>query len=159
MRAGAQILALCLALMGVQAEEKCPTDNLACHDVINSSLCLSQQATRNGTAEQMAACVQYDNGMSTLPGKTKLCQCPGCHSAYINTAIEKLFPKPCSWKGAGWERRTSFQYTIERHEFGRERIILYIHLYMYVSALIRQHPWYIWATKFFKMKSWKAGDF
>lgn len=72
MRAGTQILTLLLALMGVQAEEKCPTDNLACHDVINSSLCLSQQASRNGTVESMAACVQYDNGMSTLPGKTKV---------------------------------------------------------------------------------------
>ncbi|KAH7113259.1 hypothetical protein B0J11DRAFT_511488 [Dendryphion nanum] len=96
MRTGLNFLVLCLAFVSTKAEEKCPTDNLACHDVINSSLCLSQQASRNGTAESMAACVQYDNGMSTLPGKTKLCQCPGCHSAYINAAIEKLFPKPCS---------------------------------------------------------------
>ncbi|KAF1960992.1 hypothetical protein CC80DRAFT_489220 [Byssothecium circinans] len=74
----------------------CPTTTeYACFDVINSSLCLSQNAV-NGTAEQMAACVTYENGMSDLPGASKLCRCPGCHSKYINEAISRLFPPPCT---------------------------------------------------------------
>ncbi|KAF2256477.1 hypothetical protein BU26DRAFT_557924 [Trematosphaeria pertusa] len=91
----------------------CPTDTeYACFDVINSSLCLSQNAAK-GTAEQMAACVDYPGGMSDLPGASKvgnssrafarskrlteqLCRCPGCHATTINDAIAKLFPPPCS---------------------------------------------------------------
>ena len=97
----------------VQAANPCPTDTeYACFDVINSSLCLSQNASRNGTAAQMAACVDYPGGMSSLSGASKvgaldakrrweltfiqLCRCPGCHAAYINEAISKLFPPPCS---------------------------------------------------------------
>jgi len=54
------------------AENPCPTDTeYACFDVINSSLCLSQNAAA-GTKEQMAACVEYDNGMSDLPGASKV---------------------------------------------------------------------------------------
>jgi len=50
----------------------CPTaSEYACFDVINSSLCLSQNA-RNGTAEQMAACVDYPGGMSDIPGAAKV---------------------------------------------------------------------------------------
>ncbi|KAF9732711.1 hypothetical protein PMIN06_002838 [Paraphaeosphaeria minitans] len=98
------VLAFCAAIAGtsglptsVQATNPCPADTeMACLDVINSSLCLSQNASRNGTAAQMAACVDYPGGMSDLSGASKLCRCPGCHSKYINEAISKLFPPPCS---------------------------------------------------------------
>jgi len=77
------ILALCLlvtssvALPSFQARQdttnKCPTDTeFACFDVINSSLCVSSTAQRNGTAEAMAQCVTYPGGMSDLPGATKV---------------------------------------------------------------------------------------
>jgi hypothetical protein len=56
-----------------QATNPCPADTeYACFDVINSSLCLSQNASRNGTAAQMAACVDYPGGMSDLPGASKV---------------------------------------------------------------------------------------
>lgn len=51
--------------------DECPKDEYACLDVINSSLCLSQNAQR-GTKEQMANCVSYEGGMSDLPGATKV---------------------------------------------------------------------------------------
>ncbi|KAF1971942.1 hypothetical protein BU23DRAFT_555472, partial [Bimuria novae-zelandiae CBS 107.79] len=58
----------------LQATDPCPTaTKYACFDVINSSLCLSQNASRNGTAAQMAACVDYPGGMSDLPGASKVC--------------------------------------------------------------------------------------
>lgn len=74
------IFSLCAVFMGVhgaptslQATDPCPTDTeYACFDVINSSLCLSQNASRNGTAAQMAACVDYPGGMSDLPGASKV---------------------------------------------------------------------------------------
>ncbi|KAF2273812.1 uncharacterized protein EI97DRAFT_460745 [Westerdykella ornata] len=59
------------AVPAAQPEEyACPTDDYACHDVINSSLCLSQNAA-SGTKEAMAACVDYPGGMSDLPGAAK----------------------------------------------------------------------------------------
>ncbi|CAI6301428.1 unnamed protein product [Periconia digitata] len=80
----------------VNGTNGCPTSTeYACFDVINSSLCLGQKAV-NGTAEELAACVDYPGGMSDLPGSSKLCRCPGCHSTFINEAIEKLFPPPCA---------------------------------------------------------------
>ncbi|KAF2692151.1 hypothetical protein K458DRAFT_381977 [Lentithecium fluviatile CBS 122367] len=101
------LLALCLlvsssvALPSLQARQStangCPTDTeYACFDVINSSLCVSQRALQNGTAEQLANCVSYPGGMSDLPGASKLCRCPGCHSKPINDVIAKLFPPPCA---------------------------------------------------------------
>jgi hypothetical protein len=74
------LLALCAAVAStyafpasLQATNTCPTDTeYACFDVINSSLCLSQNASRNGTAAQMAACVDYPGGMSDLPGASKV---------------------------------------------------------------------------------------
>ncbi|OAG02352.1 uncharacterized protein CC84DRAFT_1208382 [Paraphaeosphaeria sporulosa] len=74
------VLALCAAIASAyalpssfQATNPCPTDTeMACFDVINSSLCLSQNASRNGTAAQMAACVDYPGGMSDLPGSSKI---------------------------------------------------------------------------------------
>lgn len=52
-------------------ENKCPWEEYACFDVINSSLCLSQQSTA-GNPETMAACVTYDGAMSDLPGAQKV---------------------------------------------------------------------------------------
>jgi hypothetical protein len=63
------VLALCLLVTGSlaipslqarQVTNECPTDTeYACFDVINSSLCLSTNTDRGGTAEQFAACVDY----------------------------------------------------------------------------------------------------
>ena len=68
------LLAEAFALPAIrQATNPCPADTeYACFDVINSSLCLSQNASRNGTAAQMAACVDYPGGMSDLPGASKV---------------------------------------------------------------------------------------
>ena len=74
MRFGINILAVCFVLVGVnsQAEvDKCPKDEYACLDVINSSLCLSQNAARNDTSA-MVKCVEYEGAASDLPGKTKV---------------------------------------------------------------------------------------
>jgi hypothetical protein len=49
-----------------------PQTDHACIDVINSSLCLSQGAVANATADTMAKCVQYDGGASSLPGAVKV---------------------------------------------------------------------------------------
>ncbi|KAG9237671.1 hypothetical protein BJ875DRAFT_481086 [Amylocarpus encephaloides] len=96
MRFEIKLLALCFALAGVSAEvDKCPKDEYACLDVINSSLCISQNAA-SGTAAALAECVTYTGAASSLPGATKLCRCPGCHSASINAAISRLFPTPCN---------------------------------------------------------------
>jgi hypothetical protein len=52
---------------------ECPTDTeYACFDVINSSLCVSSTALRNGTAAELAQCVTYPGGMSDLPGASKV---------------------------------------------------------------------------------------
>jgi hypothetical protein len=76
MRFELHILALCLSLLSVKAQnatvDKCPKTDHACTDVINSSLCLSQGAAANASASTMAACVQYDGGASNLPGAVKV---------------------------------------------------------------------------------------
>ena len=71
-------LALALGGSAQGAENKCPWEEYACFDVINSSLCLSQNAAR-GTAEQLAKCVTYDNGMSDLPGAAKVSEIGRAH--------------------------------------------------------------------------------
>ncbi|KAF2866039.1 hypothetical protein BDV95DRAFT_599075 [Massariosphaeria phaeospora] len=82
----------------VNTTEACPTaTEYACFDVINSSLCLSQNAQR-GTADQMPKCVEYEGAFSDLSGAAKLCRCPGCHSKMINDVIAKAFPSPCPSK-------------------------------------------------------------
>lgn len=61
-------------LIGVRGQtvDKCPTKTeYACFDVINSSLCISQNAA-GGTAEAMAKCVEYNGTASNLPGSTKV---------------------------------------------------------------------------------------
>ncbi|KAF2110538.1 hypothetical protein BDV96DRAFT_583331 [Lophiotrema nucula] len=97
MRLSIQLIVFSFAIMGTNAADECPWSEYACFDVINSSLCLSTQASSNTTtAASMAKCVEYDNAMSDLPGATKLCRCTGCHSAPVNAAIQKLFPPPCA---------------------------------------------------------------
>lgn len=60
------------SLLAPNGTNPCPTDTeYACFDVINSSLCLSQNAA-SGTKEQMAKCVDYPGGMSDLPGASKV---------------------------------------------------------------------------------------
>jgi hypothetical protein len=76
MRFGVSLLALCFALAGAHAQEavvdECPTKTeYACFDVINSSLCLSSNAAR-GSKETLAKCVDFEGGMSDLPGATKV---------------------------------------------------------------------------------------
>lgn len=73
MRFEPHFLALYFAFLGINAQngtvvDKCPKNDYACTDVINSSLCLSQGAAANASASMMAACVQYDVGASNLPG-------------------------------------------------------------------------------------------
>jgi hypothetical protein len=71
------LLVLCLALVGVQAEEKCPTTEYACHDVIDSSRCLMETLLNpgGGNATTIAQCVEYAGSMSDLPGATKVSEC------------------------------------------------------------------------------------
>jgi hypothetical protein len=71
------LLSLALFLGGINAQSQlsCPTDTeYACFDVINNSLCLSQNAA-TGTPEVLAKCVEYEGGggMSDLPGAVKVC--------------------------------------------------------------------------------------
>lgn len=75
MRLPLNLLALCFAVLGVTAQtiaDACPKSEHACVDVINSSLCLSQGAAANATADTMAKCVTYDGGASSLPGAVKV---------------------------------------------------------------------------------------
>lgn len=51
----------------------CPVNTeYACFDVINSSLCVSTVANRNGTAAEMAKCVTYPGAMSDISGAAKV---------------------------------------------------------------------------------------
>ncbi|EPE36727.1 hypothetical protein GLAREA_08890 [Glarea lozoyensis ATCC 20868] len=62
------------ALPTAVEEDLCPKTEYACFDVINSSLCLSQQATpgAGGTGETMAKCVEFDGAASNLSGGAKV---------------------------------------------------------------------------------------
>jgi hypothetical protein len=65
---------LSLALSINAQQLGCPTSTEpACFDVINNSLCLSQNAA-TGTPEVLAKCVEYEvgGGMSDLPGSVKV---------------------------------------------------------------------------------------
>jgi hypothetical protein len=75
MRFALNLLAICFALLGANGQtvvDKCPKTDHTCIDVINSSLCLSQGAAANATADTMAKCVRYDGGASNLPGAVKV---------------------------------------------------------------------------------------
>ena len=79
MRIGFKYFAILLAASGIDAlpqaaaaEDLCPTSTeYACFDVINSSLCLSSNAAK-GSAETLAKCVDFADGMSDLPGASKV---------------------------------------------------------------------------------------
>jgi len=68
----------CVALAaGTNAQETkpegCPTTELACHDIMNSSQCIanavdSQQAP---TKAALVACVEHEGTASSLPGAAK----------------------------------------------------------------------------------------
>jgi hypothetical protein len=75
------VLSFCFSFLGaVHAfptaveEDLCPKTEYACFDVINSSLCLSQQATpgAGGTNETLAKCVEFDGAASNLSGGAKV---------------------------------------------------------------------------------------
>ncbi|KAE9375139.1 hypothetical protein N431DRAFT_463245 [Stipitochalara longipes BDJ] len=101
MRFSINLLAF-LALVGVNAQVKdgCPKDQVACLDIINSSQCIEQviiEHQQNLTRENLINCIDTPGvSSSNLPGATKYCLCPGCHSAAINTVIAQMFPPPCS---------------------------------------------------------------
>jgi hypothetical protein len=91
MRLQLNLLALCFAVLGASAQsavDTCPRTEHACVDVINSSLCLSQGATANATAETMAKCVTYEGGASNLPGAVKV----SLSRKMVNTASVILTP-------------------------------------------------------------------
>jgi hypothetical protein len=78
MRFGIDLLTLFFALAGVSAQEsqdKCPKNEYACLDVINSSQCIEQlviEHLRPLTKEAMVKCVEYEGVSSNLPGATKV---------------------------------------------------------------------------------------
>jgi hypothetical protein len=72
------LVTLALASLGINAQnttvDLCPKTEHACLDVINSSLCLSQNAAlgTNGTKDAMAACVTFAQGASNITGAAKV---------------------------------------------------------------------------------------
>ncbi|KAF1993054.1 hypothetical protein P154DRAFT_105314 [Amniculicola lignicola CBS 123094] len=82
-----------------QAPDECPKDEFACIDVMNSSQCIEQLVIEKlspATRENLIKCVEYEGTATNLPGATKYCRCPGCHTAAINSVIKEMFPAPCS---------------------------------------------------------------
>ncbi|KAI0157966.1 hypothetical protein GGR52DRAFT_564689 [Hypoxylon sp. FL1284] len=76
----------------------CPTEELACHDIMNSSQCIAQSilGQASPSKDALLKCLEYEGAASDLPPETKYCLCNGCHSTPINDAIVKMFPPPCS---------------------------------------------------------------
>lgn len=74
----ANLLAFCIAFLGATVlaiEDRCPRDEYACIDVINSSQCIAQLAIdrlRPLTKESLAKCVEYEGVVSDLPGGVKV---------------------------------------------------------------------------------------
>lgn len=70
--------ALCLTSVGVSAQEVqdgCPKDELACHDIMNSSQCIEQLVIEELsplTEEAMVKCVEHEGTASNLPGAAKV---------------------------------------------------------------------------------------
>ncbi|CZR50335.1 uncharacterized protein PAC_00207 [Phialocephala subalpina] len=73
------LLSLCLALVGVHAQNQtlvdgCPKGSYECLDVINSSQCIEQivlEHQSNITKAAMVKCVETEGVASNLPGATK----------------------------------------------------------------------------------------
>ncbi len=78
MHFGINLLCLCLALLGVDAQvtqDKCPKTEYACLDVINSSQCIEQiilEHTAPVTKDALVKCVDTEGSASNLPGATKV---------------------------------------------------------------------------------------
>jgi hypothetical protein len=78
MRFRINLLALCFALVGVNAQkdqDKCPKNEYACLDVINSSQCIEQLVLEQLaplTKAAMIKCVENEGPASNLPGATKV---------------------------------------------------------------------------------------
>lgn len=118
-----RLIFLCLALLGITVTAQtvvdgCPKNELACHDIMNSSQCIEQIILENSaplTKENLVKCVEHEGTASNLPGGTKvssvaagfeldekltsvlqLCRCSGCHTEQLNTVIRQMFPPPCA---------------------------------------------------------------
>ncbi|KXX82739.1 hypothetical protein MMYC01_200872 [Madurella mycetomatis] len=67
-----------LASVSVSAQEVqdgCPKDELACHDIMNSSQCIEQlvlEGLSPLTEEAMLKCVEHEGTASNLPGAAKV---------------------------------------------------------------------------------------
>ncbi|KAK4163746.1 hypothetical protein QBC43DRAFT_354195 [Cladorrhinum sp. PSN259] len=101
MRLTTVTLSVCFALVASAQDAKqdpCPTTELACHDIMNSSQCIANVVDNKAAnpKEALIQCVEHEGTASTLPGAAKFCRCPGCHTAPINAVISKLFPPPCA---------------------------------------------------------------
>lgn len=78
MRLKVSLLALCFALVGVNTQtvqDKCPKNDYACLDVINSSQCLEQLVIEHlspVTKESMVKCVEYEGTATNMPGASKV---------------------------------------------------------------------------------------
>lgn len=74
--------AMCLVRAGVSAQEApdgCPKDELACHDIMNSSQCIEQLVIEKLsplTREAMVKCVEHEGTASNLPGAVKVSDLP-----------------------------------------------------------------------------------
>ncbi|KAK4213400.1 hypothetical protein QBC37DRAFT_400589 [Rhypophila decipiens] len=84
-----------VAIVNAQAAvDKCPKDEIACLDIINSSQCIANVIIDGRpplTKANLAMCVEHEGTASSLPGAEKFCRCTGCHTAQINEAIIKTF--------------------------------------------------------------------
>ncbi|KAF2797716.1 hypothetical protein K505DRAFT_358181 [Melanomma pulvis-pyrius CBS 109.77] len=73
----ARCFALVSALMSVHSQtiqDKCPKNEYACLDVINSSQCIEQliiERLAPVTKEALVKCVEYEGTVTNLPGATK----------------------------------------------------------------------------------------
>jgi type IV secretory pathway VirB10-like protein len=79
MRFDLRLLGNLLWLHGAVAESnQCPDTELACHDIMNSSQCISQAVLESGNApvsvtkEAMIKCVEHEGTASDLPGAVKV---------------------------------------------------------------------------------------
>jgi hypothetical protein len=94
MRLRIDLLALCLWFTGANAQEVedgCPKDELACHDIINSSQCIAQLVVDQlspPTKNAMVKCVEFEGTVSNLPGATKVSQGPRIKMNSISRQIK-----------------------------------------------------------------------
>lgn len=76
--------------------EGCPTTELACHDIMNSSQCIANVVDNQKTLTKAAlvACVEHEGTASSLPGAAKASLCRGelvdgqrCADACLNVVL------------------------------------------------------------------------